>query len=180
MQHNKYRSGFSLVELTVVVVILGVLATLAVPRFRTSVERTKATEGLSYLHQMERQQSRFFSTMGRYSHSKQELEDVMGETIHTPKFFSTSAISSSNWEKRWSTKLTRNSESSGFGRYTITWGQDGFEASKSSISSELKPDGGGTARLTSGGSSGGGSSSSSSSGSSSSRIRGSKGLRPAG
>ena len=38
------KAGFSLVELAVVVVIIGVLAAFAVPRFRASVERSKAAE----------------------------------------------------------------------------------------------------------------------------------------
>ena len=43
------RSGFTLVELAVVVVIIGVLAAFAVPRFMASVERSKAAEEFNYL-----------------------------------------------------------------------------------------------------------------------------------
>ena len=39
-----YKAGFSMVELMIAVVILGILATLAVPRFLSSVESTKAAE----------------------------------------------------------------------------------------------------------------------------------------
>ena len=144
------KKGFSLVELTIVVVILGILATFAVPRFMTSVEKTKASEGLSYLHQVEQQQSRYMAWHGRYAKSTKELRADMGETLASPSFFDTTAFSSSDWEERWSTRLIRNSASSGFGRYTIAWGQDGFIKSKSSIPTALKPDGGGTAPVSSG------------------------------
>jgi prepilin-type N-terminal cleavage/methylation domain-containing protein len=43
------RAGFTLVELAVVIVIIGVLAAFAVPRFRASVERSKAAATLTTL-----------------------------------------------------------------------------------------------------------------------------------
>ena len=45
----KIRKGFSLVELAVVVVIVGVLAAFGVPRLLKSVERSKAGESFNYL-----------------------------------------------------------------------------------------------------------------------------------
>lgn len=150
---SRRQQGFSLVELTIVVVILGVLATFAVPRFTTSVERTKATEGLSYVHQLQRQQERHLATVGRYATSLTELKRTTGETLETPQHFDVSALNSSDWQSKWKVKLTRNGASSGFGRYTIVWSQDGFVVSQSSIPSSLKPDGGGSAPVRSGGAS---------------------------
>ncbi len=40
---QKNRKGFTLVELAVVIVIIGVLAAFGVPRFLKSVERSKAS-----------------------------------------------------------------------------------------------------------------------------------------
>lgn len=140
MKTKTNQKGFSLVELTIVVVILGILATLAVPRFMTSVEKTKASEGLSYLHQIELQQDRFMAMKGRYATSLGELRDITGESVTKPKFFNTRRFYSSNWQKRWNTKIIRNGPSSGFGNYRIAWGHKGF-TSRSTIPSELLPDG---------------------------------------
>ncbi len=48
----KTKFGFSLVELTVIVLILGILATFAIPNFIKAAERTKEKEAISFLHQI--------------------------------------------------------------------------------------------------------------------------------
>ena len=121
------------------VVILGVLATFAVPRFLSSVERTKAAEGLGYLKQTQTQQERFHATTGRYAYSKEEIKREMGEKLEEPQYFDLSAYSSSDWETRWAVRITRNGPSSGYGRYTIVWNQDGYDAAKSTIPDDLSP-----------------------------------------
>ena len=129
------KSGFSLVELTIVVVILGVLATFAVPRFMSSVEKTKAAESFTYLAQIESAQARYNAENGRYANKTQDL-DI---DLDRPEFFTVSGPYSSNWDSKWEMKLTRNGASSGFGRYTVVFDQDGFNDSKSSIPSDLSP-----------------------------------------
>jgi prepilin-type N-terminal cleavage/methylation domain-containing protein len=138
------KQGFSLVELTVVVVIIGVLITIGVPRFKSSVEKAKAREGLSYLHQVELQQARYLAAHGRYAANFRELESGTGESLDPPESFDRSSITSNNWERRWQTRLTRNGASSGFGRYTIWWNQDGYMERTSSIPDTIKPDLGST------------------------------------
>lgn len=135
---NHSQQGFSLVELTIVVVILGVLATFAVPRFQSSVERTKASEGFVYLKRTQEMQARFMATVGRYAYSKEEIKRKTGERLADPQFFRLSSYSSSNWERRWAVKLTRSGASSGYGRYSIIWSQNGFDDRRSSIPKALK------------------------------------------
>ena len=47
---NKNKKGFTLVELMVVIVIIGVLAAIAVPRFMAASDKAKVTEGTTILN----------------------------------------------------------------------------------------------------------------------------------
>ena len=129
------KSGFSLVELTIVVVILGILATFAVPRFMTSVEKTKASEAFTYLTQVESAQARYSAEHGKYSKKTNKL-DI---DLDRPEFFSVGTIVSSNWETTWELTLTRNGASSGYGRYTVVFSEDGYSKTKSTIDRDLAP-----------------------------------------
>ncbi len=124
-----------LVELTIVVVILGVLATFAVPRFMSSVERTIASEAFNDLAQIESAQARHNAERGIYANDVDSL-DI---SIDAPELFDVSNPSSSNWETKWEMTLTRNGASSGYGRKTVVFDQDGYKTSSSTIPSDLAP-----------------------------------------
>ena len=53
------QMGFTLVELAVVIVIIGVLAAFGVPRFRDAVEKSKAAEAFNFLAAVRSAQERF-------------------------------------------------------------------------------------------------------------------------
>ena len=133
IQTNK--GGFSLVELTIVVVILGLLAMMGVPRYQKVVERSKAAESFAYLAQIEGAQERHSARTGEYAKKLNQL-DI---TISNPKHFSVGGFTSYNWQTQWELKLTRQGASSGFGAYTVTWNQDGFQRYRSSIHTDLLP-----------------------------------------
>ncbi|MBJ7308822.1 type IV pilin protein [Rugamonas sp. CCM 8940] len=61
------RSGFTLVEMLVVLVILCVLAAQAVPSLHSFVVRTRRTEAQAVMLLLMQQQERFYSQHNRYS-----------------------------------------------------------------------------------------------------------------
>ncbi|RJF98936.1 type IV pilin protein [Noviherbaspirillum saxi] len=59
--------GFTLLELMVVVVIVGILAGIAFPSYQESIRRTKRTEGKSALMETLQQQERYYSQHNTYA-----------------------------------------------------------------------------------------------------------------
>ena len=108
------QCGFTLVELAVVIIVIGVLAAFAVPRFRDSVERSKASEAFNYLSSVRAAQERFVARQGTYADDISRLDIQMSE----PQYFSVGTIeagTSGSLEDSWSLTLTRAGASAGYG-----------------------------------------------------------------
>ena len=63
---RKGGRGFSLIELMIVVVILGVLAAIAIPVFSRYVKRGKISEAITMLQNIRLKQEMYFQSYGRY------------------------------------------------------------------------------------------------------------------
>lgn len=83
--------GFTLVELLVVVLIIGILAAIVVPQYQKAVAKTKTSAAISQLVQIMQAQERFFMATGRYSLDLEEL-DI---TVPVSKYYTFSCGSSS-------------------------------------------------------------------------------------
>jgi prepilin-type N-terminal cleavage/methylation domain-containing protein len=141
---SKPRRGFTLVELAVVVVIIGVLAAFGVPRFLQSVERSKAAESFAYLSAVRTAQERYHAREGTYADDLNKL-DIQAPT---PRYFTVGTVgpgSTSDLEDSWTLTLTREGSAAGYGAYTVTYTDQGYDATNSTIDSEINPIGtGGT------------------------------------
>ena len=127
------RRAFTLVELAVVVVIIGVLAAFAVPRFLASVERSKAAEAFNYLSAIQAAQERYHARQGTYADDVTKLDIKMSPS----KYFTTGAVapgSTLSLEDSWSLTLTRTGASAGYGQYTVTFTEEGYDPNGSTIS----------------------------------------------
>lgn len=70
---SRARSGFTLIELLVVFTIIGLLLTLALPRYFGSVDRSKEVVLRENLNQMRDAISRYHADKGRYPESLDTL-----------------------------------------------------------------------------------------------------------
>lgn len=135
---SRARKGFSLVELSVVVIIIGVLAAFGVPRLLQSVERSKASESFKYLASVRAAQERFQARQGTYASDLTQLDMEQAP----PKYFSVgtaAAGGSGSLEDSWTLTLTRSGSSSGYGAYTVTFTEDGYDSLNSTIDTEINP-----------------------------------------
>ena len=134
------RKGFTLVELAVVIVIIGVLAAFGVPQFLKSVERSKAAESFNYLSALRAAQERFLAKNGYYYEGTADATGVwppdtnsgdnLDITQTLPKYFTLGPIAqnhSTAGKPTWWCCLTRKDSS--YGQYLVTFDQAGYAPS---------------------------------------------------
>ena len=68
------RKGFTLIELLVVVLIMGILASVAMPQYFKSVEKSRASEAVDALSAIASSQERAYMQKGNYVNTLPELD----------------------------------------------------------------------------------------------------------
>lgn len=138
LPQGRARKGFSLVELSVVVIIIGVLAAFGVPRLMASVEQSKASEAFKYLSAVRSAQARYQVRQGTFTDTIGDLDLDQP----APTYFGVGALAAgptADLETSWQLTLTRAGAAGGFGAYTVTFNQDGFDAGNSTITDRINP-----------------------------------------
>ncbi len=86
------KKGFTLVELMVVVIIVGILASVAVPIYRANIKKAMASEGAALLGSVLTAQRIYYAEHNTYTTTKSELGvDTIGN-----KYFTDYTISSAD------------------------------------------------------------------------------------
>lgn len=79
MQHKYHQSGFTLIELMIVVAIIGILATIAYPSYTDYVTKANRTAAGAYITSLTSKQQQYMLDARQYATTLAEL----GETVPT-------------------------------------------------------------------------------------------------
>ena len=78
------RKGFTLIELLIVVVIIGILAAIAIPKFANTKSKAYVTAMKSDLRNLVSAQESFFSDSAKYSTSLTQLGFKQSSGVNAP------------------------------------------------------------------------------------------------
>lgn len=143
-RRRRDRSGFTLIEILVVVMILGILAAIAMPQYFKVVERGRAAEAFSMYDSLRSAQSRYLSTTGNFCIGA--LAACTGFDMQLPvmKYFSAPVIVAGAGSPSWKATVTRNVVVGTYQQYILSIDVEPgappvFSCSQSNCSLDLLP-----------------------------------------
>jgi type IV pilus assembly protein PilA len=82
-----HRRGFTLIELLIVVVIIGILAAIAIPKFANTKEKAYVAQMKSDLRNLISAEEAFFTDSVKYTNTISQLQYRQSTGVSTPVIF---------------------------------------------------------------------------------------------
>lgn len=89
----KSQSGFTLIEIMIVIAIIGIVAAIAVPSYSGYVINANRTDAMKFLTEVAGEQQRYFSSNNVYASKMSELGYGTADTATSPEGYYTISIS---------------------------------------------------------------------------------------
>ena len=92
---SRNKKGFTLIELLVVVLIIGILASIAIPQYFKVVEKARVAEAMSMISAIKSSEERFLAKGGAYTSDFTQLDILypgMSAASITTKFFTGTVV----------------------------------------------------------------------------------------
>ncbi|HXT02437.1 MAG TPA: prepilin-type N-terminal cleavage/methylation domain-containing protein [Elusimicrobiota bacterium] len=118
-----HPAGFTLIEVLVCVMIIGILSALAVPQYFKSIEHDKASEAVNLMMALKSAQDRYWAKYGVYCNAA--IAACSGFDYDPPplKYYNAmpAFTAGSAGNQSWSLVLTRNQTPAVYGAYKMTY-----------------------------------------------------------
>jgi type IV pilus assembly protein PilA len=115
------NSGFTLIEVLIVVMIIGILTALAIPQYYKTLEKDKSSEAVNLFYTFKSAQDRYNAKYGAFCHNTiANCGFDVPPALHyfnAPPAFTAGGAGNQSW----ALALTRTNAPEPYGNYTVTY-----------------------------------------------------------
>lgn len=86
-RHKKISNGFTLVELMIVLALIAILFSIAVPSYRTFTQKSQRTEGQALLLEMQTYLERYYFNYQRYPDGLSKLRAYQADKVDSENLY---------------------------------------------------------------------------------------------